>query len=238
VLVSLVNPHVLPFMSRSDTTQNEGLVNKLKSCILSEVQHRILQVRILQISSNDTVVCYPLNECYWIIALSLFCVHDTHYVHRFILQLGTLGLIPKRLSVLPIVLSQKYRGDITIIPDFTINDYLRLLSNPTPEWVKEASLKAERKTWSSMSFFTKYWNETQSIESETRKSVVREKMLLCDDKHSYFLNLWLMDDTELSLIQHHCAIEFALDECLQKLRKTLNKRHKENAFLVYKNKIK
>jgi predicted acylesterase/phospholipase RssA len=110
-IVSQVNPHVLPFMSSSDATENEGLLGKLKTCLFSEVQHRIL-------------------------------------------QLGILGLIPKRLSVLPIVLTQKYRGDITIVPDITLTDYMRLLSNPTPEWIKEASLKAERKTWTSTRCFS------------------------------------------------------------------------------------
>jgi hypothetical protein len=63
--------------------------------------------------------------------------------------------------VLPIVLTQKYRGDITIIPDVCATDYLRLLSNPTPNWIKEASLKAERKTWASTTLFLHVVNLTE-----------------------------------------------------------------------------
>lgn len=76
-----------------------------------------------------------------------YCVFS-EFQHR-INQLGNLGLIPRRLSTLPIVLSQKYRGDITIVPDFDLRDYAQILKNPTPAWIKEASLRSERKAWRS-----------------------------------------------------------------------------------------
>jgi TAG lipase/steryl ester hydrolase/phospholipase A2/LPA acyltransferase len=117
-----------------------------------------------------------------------YCVFS-EFQHR-INQLGNLGLIPRRLSTLPIVLSQKYRGDITIVPDFDLRDYAQILKNPTPAWIKDASLRSERKAW-----------------------------------------------RKLSIIQHHLAIEIALDEGMQKLRKIINK-VPEHALTIYKNKIK
>jgi len=41
----------------------------------------------------------------------------------------------------------------------------------------------------------------------------------------------------MSIIQHHLAIEIALDEGMQKLRKIINK-VPEHALTIYKNKIK
>jgi len=49
------------------------------------------------------------------------------------------------------VLSQTYSGDVTIVPAFSWDDYRRLLSNPTPQWIKEAMARSERATWSQLS---------------------------------------------------------------------------------------
>jgi len=70
--------------------------------------------------------------------------------HR-ICQLADLNLLPKFLHSLPGLVSQKYSGDITIVPNLTTDDYLKLLSNPTREWIKECSQKTERLTWNQIS---------------------------------------------------------------------------------------
>lgn len=49
------------------------------------------------------------------------------------------------------VLSQKYTGDITIIPDLGFDDYSRLLSNPQKDWMIDARKRSERKTWAQLS---------------------------------------------------------------------------------------
>jgi TAG lipase / steryl ester hydrolase / phospholipase A2 / LPA acyltransferase len=48
------------------------------------------------------------------------------------------------------MLSQKYSGDITIVPDISYTDYPVLMSNPTPEFLVEARLRGERATWPSI----------------------------------------------------------------------------------------
>jgi hypothetical protein len=47
------------------------------------------------------------------------------------------------------MLSQRYSGDITIVPDISYTDYPALMSNPTPEFLVEARLRGERATWPS-----------------------------------------------------------------------------------------
>ena len=52
-------------------------------------------------------------------------------------------------------MSQRYYGDITIVPNISYSDFLNILSNPTPESIREAALKGERATWSSILFILK-----------------------------------------------------------------------------------
>lgn len=49
------------------------------------------------------------------------------------------------------IINQKYTGDITIIPDLTLDDYHRLLANPQKEWMISARKRSERKTWEQLS---------------------------------------------------------------------------------------
>jgi hypothetical protein len=47
------------------------------------------------------------------------------------------------------VMSQKYSGDITIIPEIGYSDFLKVLSNPTPDYVLKCLKRGETATWPS-----------------------------------------------------------------------------------------
>jgi predicted acylesterase/phospholipase RssA len=64
--------------------------------------------------------------------------------HR-VMQLSSLGYF----QGIAAVINQKYSGDVTIIPDFSLEDYTRLLSNPDKAWMQHCLNKSERKTWTS-----------------------------------------------------------------------------------------
>ncbi|KAF7502228.1 hypothetical protein GJ744_006426 [Endocarpon pusillum] len=49
------------------------------------------------------------------------------------------------------VLTQKYTGDINILPEIAPSDYLHMMSNPTPESMIEATASGERATWPKIS---------------------------------------------------------------------------------------
>jgi TAG lipase / steryl ester hydrolase / phospholipase A2 / LPA acyltransferase len=49
------------------------------------------------------------------------------------------------------ILTQKYTGDINILPDIAPSDYLHMMSNPTPEFMFGASISGERATWPKIS---------------------------------------------------------------------------------------
>lgn len=45
------------------------------------------------------------------------------------------------------ILAQRYGGDVTIAPRYNLRHYARMLSNPSPEFVREMILQGERATW-------------------------------------------------------------------------------------------
>jgi TAG lipase / steryl ester hydrolase / phospholipase A2 / LPA acyltransferase len=49
------------------------------------------------------------------------------------------------------VLTQKYTGDINILPEIAPSDYLHMMSNPSPQFMTEATISGERATWPRMS---------------------------------------------------------------------------------------
>jgi TAG lipase/steryl ester hydrolase/phospholipase A2/LPA acyltransferase len=65
--------------------------------------------------------------------------------------LAELGIMPNLTTKFQSVLSQKYSGDINILPDMGINDLPRLLRNPSPEFMMRACLMGERATWPKLS---------------------------------------------------------------------------------------
>ena len=65
---------------------------------------------------------------------SLFGYEIMHWVN----QLSSLGLIPEKLSSLIGLMNQNYKGNVTISPSVRFGDYINLLRNPTPDFVKES----------------------------------------------------------------------------------------------------
>lgn len=61
--------------------------------------------------------------------------------------------MPELIHKVQAIMSQRYYGDITIIPDFGVDDYLNIVSNPTYEFLVDACLKGERATWPSTSIY-------------------------------------------------------------------------------------
>lgn len=66
--------------------------------------------------------------------------------HR-VTQLQELGLIPKLFSNLHPFITQKYRGDITIVPKIPLKHYTKLVSNPTQEMIQECISKGKESTF-------------------------------------------------------------------------------------------
>lgn len=66
-------------------------------------------------------------------------------------------------------MSQKYSGDITIVPDIGYSDFLKVLSNPTPEYAMDCLYRGERATWpSKLLLYTSWYTLTHQKQLENR----------------------------------------------------------------------
>ncbi|KAG8533090.1 uncharacterized protein KY384_001873 [Bacidia gigantensis] len=120
-IVSQVNPHVVPFLMK-----DEGLMKK----------------------SPQEATINPTVTPSWLDSLSHLAKDEAlHRMH----MLTDLGIFPNLLTKMVSVLSQKYSGDITILPEISYADFPRILSNPTPDFMQQAMLAGERATWPKIS---------------------------------------------------------------------------------------
>ena len=93
-------------------------------------------------------------------------------------------------------MSQRYYGDITIVPNLGVEDYLNIVSNPTIDFLVDATLKGERATWPSKSRFALMYGRS---------------WMLGTDRHHFGC-------LEISIIKNHCSIEHCIDDILYRLR--------------------
>ncbi|KAK3822233.1 MAG: hypothetical protein JOS17DRAFT_754163 [Linnemannia elongata] len=66
-------------------------------------------------------------------------------------QLSILGVMPGLIQKVQAIMAQRYYGDITIVPDLGVDDYMNIVTNPTVEFLVNATLKGERATWPKIS---------------------------------------------------------------------------------------
>lgn len=59
--------------------------------------------------------------------------------------------MPGLIQKVQAIMAQRYYGDITIVPDLGVDDYMNIVTNPTVEFLVNATLKGERATWPSKS---------------------------------------------------------------------------------------
>lgn len=71
-------------------------------------------------------------------------------MHRMSM-LAEVGVLRTPLTKLKSILTQRYSGDITILPEICYSDVQRMLTNPTPEFMVNASLCGQRATWPKIS---------------------------------------------------------------------------------------
>lgn len=74
----------------------------------------------------------------------------TEAMHRMTV-LAEMGIFRTSLTKVKCILSQKYSGDITILPEISYKDFGRILKNPSSNFMLRAALSGERATWPKMS---------------------------------------------------------------------------------------
>lgn len=123
-IVSQVNPHVVPFLAKDDRLYPE---------------HDGSRPELFGASHNTNNLTTTLTT-----------LAKDEALHR--LQfLAELGIFPTAVTKLRSVISQKYSGDITILPEFNVHDLPRILKNPSVDFMERSTLSGERATWPKLS---------------------------------------------------------------------------------------
>ncbi|KAK2731338.1 patatin family [Colletotrichum kahawae] len=123
-IVSQVNPHVVPFLARDDQLDSDDTAARRTS--LSPSKQELDWVYTLTALAKDEAL------------------HRLHF-------LAEIGVFPTLVTKLKSILSQKYSGDINILPEISIHDIPKILSNPSPDFMLRACLMGERATWPKLS---------------------------------------------------------------------------------------
>ncbi|KAI1491169.1 acyl transferase/acyl hydrolase/lysophospholipase [Biscogniauxia mediterranea] len=120
-IVSQVNPHVVPFLAKDD---EPGLSPS---------------VRQQAINKEDSD---------WLHTITTLAKSEALHRMQFMAEVG---IFPNLISKLRSILSQKYSGDINILPAVGVLDLPKILKNPTTEFMIRSCLLGERATWPKLS---------------------------------------------------------------------------------------
>ncbi|KAF2665243.1 patatin-domain-containing protein [Microthyrium microscopicum] len=139
-LVSQVNPHVVPFLI-GEETMAESATKEASSDM-----------------TGPTVGWFS----------TLAGLAKSEALHRMHV-LTELGVLPNYLTKLRSVLSQKYSGDITILPEISYSQLPKILTNPTPEFMMKAVLCGQRATWPKLSRIQNHCAIELALDSAVQK---------------------------------------------------------------------
>ncbi|KAK0648910.1 acyl transferase/acyl hydrolase/lysophospholipase [Cercophora newfieldiana] len=123
-IVSQVNPHVVPFLSKDDRLYPATAPGRLRQ----------------QQKTQD--------EGEWLYTLTSLAKDETLHRLQFLTEMG---IFPNLFTKLRCILSQRYSGDITILPEIAVHDLPLILKNPTSEFMQRNCLIGERATWPKLS---------------------------------------------------------------------------------------
>lgn len=134
-IVSQVNPHVVPFLKVFQGEEGRGssvsrCIQSLRAPLLSEAHHIAVQLSRL---GPRMFAVFQHMVCIKCAAAAALLEHACE-------------------SLLTLQLTQKYVGDITIVPPLALRDYGMFLANPSEELCQRAIQMGERATNRCMAF--------------------------------------------------------------------------------------
>ncbi|KAI2616181.1 patatin-domain-containing protein [Hypomontagnella submonticulosa] len=120
-IVSQVNPHVVPFLAKDDGPSPP-----------TGARHQAVYK----------------EESDWLHTVTALAKSEALHRMQFMAEIG---IFPTLVSKLRSILSQKYSGDINILPAMGVWDLPKVLRNPTTEFMLRSCLLGERATWPKLS---------------------------------------------------------------------------------------
>lgn len=112
-----------------------------------------------------------MNDCYDFVTNEM--VHYLQVLHQLNLY--------KNLTLKVVsILSQKYSGDITILPELNVKDFLKIFQNPTPEFLLEFILKGARAAWPKITVINNHCRVEFALDKEI--SYLRGRLVFSGNK--------------------------------------------------------
>lgn len=144
-------------------------------------------VPILRVSINNPGggVEHELTTKFKGVLNNVYDLFTSELIHFF--QILNEMDIYKNLSTKIIsLLSQSYSGDITILPNFKVNDFKKIFVNPTPEFIADFIVRGARATWPKMTLI----NNHCGVEFELDKAItlLRGRSITSHHRTSTFTN--------------------------------------------------
>jgi hypothetical protein len=118
--------------------------------IVSQVNPHVVPVLVREEFINSDSAPDESSEASssWLKTLAGFAKSEA--LHRMGV-LSELGVFPNYFTKLRSVLSQKYSGDITILPEVSYAQFPKVLKNPTTDFMLKAMICGEKATWPQLS---------------------------------------------------------------------------------------
>ncbi|CAG8459034.1 12984_t:CDS:10 [Ambispora leptoticha] len=154
------------------SVENDLPMNKLSE--LFNVNHFIVcQVNphVIPFLQTSLIPSFINRFVSWLLFLAI-----SELQHR-LTQLSELGIATSLIYRLQSMMSQRYYGDITIVPHISYANFLNLLSNPSPQLVEEATLRGERATWPKISIIRNHCH----IELTLDEMIYRLRLIQLND---------------------------------------------------------
>jgi TAG lipase/steryl ester hydrolase/phospholipase A2/LPA acyltransferase len=139
-IVSQVNPHVVPFLDSDNVKTGQSGIQP----------------------PNQTVAD---SSGLW---SALGGIAKSELLFRMHL-LTEFGVFPTTLTKFRSVMSQKYSGDITILPQISLYMVPRVLQNPDPPFMEQALMSGERATWPKLSRIRNHLSIELAIDEAIQK---------------------------------------------------------------------
>jgi len=74
------------------------------------------------------------------------------------------------------VMAQRYYGDVTIAPQYSFSDYMKITKNPTQEMLKQFMIDGQRATWPKISMIKAHSQISQTLEQCIKRTKRRLKL--------------------------------------------------------------
>eukprot|EP00004_Rigifila_ramosa_P024308 TRINITY_DN7003_c0_g1_i1.p1 TRINITY_DN7003_c0_g1~~TRINITY_DN7003_c0_g1_i1.p1 ORF type:complete len:615 (-),score=171.98 TRINITY_DN7003_c0_g1_i1:212-2056(-) len=164
LIVSQVNPHVIPFLKASQSHARFVAVS-LAAPVGGSTS----------LGSAFSLSVSPFDAFFSVVSTIMSLV-GAELLHNIALASRVTSL-PRALAWALPLLSQTYVGDITLVPGVALSDYLRVVSNPSDDYIQHCISVAERTVWPKLALV----RNTTVIENTLTQCIARVRRQLQEE---------------------------------------------------------